>query len=62
MHKVVTFLSAAFKEYKSEFSTLIKFLKSIPTVICRKDAVLCALKCIFLLIDNLLRHIGTTTV
>lgn len=29
MHKVVTFLIAAFKEYKynSEFSTLVKFLK-----------------------------------
>lgn len=24
------------------------------------DAVLCALKCIFLLIDSLLRHISTT--
>lgn len=61
MHNVVTFLSAAFEEYNLEFSSLIKNL-NIPTVICDKDAILCALKCIFLLIDNLLWHISTTTV
>lgn len=40
MHRVVTFLSAAFKRYSySEFSSLIKFLQSILTVIC--DTMLC---------------------
>lgn len=73
MHKVVTFLkSAAFKKTKntnSEFSSLITFLgnwkekkRNIPTVICDKEAVLRAPKCIFLLIDNLLRHISTISV
>lgn len=37
MHRVVTFLSAAFKRYS--YSSLIKFLQSIPTVIC--DTMLC---------------------
>lgn len=40
MHRVVTFLSAAFKRYSySEFSSLIKFLQSTLTVIC--DTMLC---------------------
>lgn len=40
MHRVVTFLSAAFKRYSySEVSSLIKLLQNTPPVIC--DTLLC---------------------
>lgn len=58
MHRVVTFLSAAFKRYS--YSSLIKFLQSIPSV--KFVIQCCAPKCIFLLIDSLLWHISTSSV